>query len=67
LHKACWMTTDNEEKLNDFIKRKAQNIAKDKDDNYVFLAQTRFLLQSAEADYPEITFHTTSEFKTQAE
>jgi peptide chain release factor 3 len=67
LHKACWMTTDNEDKLNDFIKRKAQNIAKDKDDNYVFLAQTRFLLQSAESDYPEITFHTTSEFKTKAQ
>ena len=41
------------------------NIAKDKDGNYVFLAQTRFLLQSAESDYPEITFHTTSEFKTE--
>lgn len=67
LHKACWMTTDNEDKLNEFIRRKAQNIAKDKDDNYVFLAQTKFLLQSAEADYPEITFHTTSEFKTKAD
>ena len=65
LYKACWMTTDNEQKLEDFIKRKATNIAKDKDDNYVFLAQTRFLLQSAESDYPEITFHTTSEFKTE--
>jgi peptide chain release factor 3 len=65
LHKACWMTTDNEAKMEDFIRRKAQNIAKDKDGNYVFLAQTRFLLQSAEADYPEITFHTTSEFKTE--
>jgi len=52
-----------EPKLEDFIKRKAQNIAKDKDDNYVFLAQTKFLLQSAETDYPDITFHTTSEFK----
>jgi peptide chain release factor 3 len=63
LHKACWMTTNDETKLEDFIKRKAQNIAKDKDGNYVFLAQTKFLLQSAQADYPEITFHTTSEFK----
>lgn len=62
-HKACWMTTEDESKLDDFIKRKAQYIAKDKDGNDVFLAQTAFLLQSAEADYPEITFHTTSEFK----
>lgn len=66
-YKACWMTTDDEDKLEDFVKRKAQYIAKDKDDNYVFLAQTAFLLQSAESDYPEITFHTTSEFKTAAE
>jgi len=65
LHKACWMTTKDEDKLEDFIKRKAQNIAKDKDDNYVFLAQTAFLLQSAQGDYPEITFHTTSEFKNE--
>ena len=63
LHKACWMTSDNQEKLDDFIKRKAQYIATDKDGNYVFLAQTAFLLQSAKNDYPEITFHTTSEFK----
>jgi peptide chain release factor 3 len=63
LHKACWMTTDDENKLEDFIKRKAQNVAIDKDGNHVFLAQTAFLLQSAQNDYPEITFHTTSEFK----
>ena len=63
LHKACWMTTDQEDKLADFIKRKAQNIARDKDGNLVFLAQTAFLLASAKNDYPEITFHTTSEFK----
>jgi peptide chain release factor 3 len=63
LYKACWMTSDNEDNLEDFIKRKTQNIAIDRDNNYVFLAQTKFLLQSAENDYPGITFHTTSEFK----
>ncbi len=63
LHKACWMTTNDESKLDEFIRRKAQNVAIDKDGNHVFLAQTAFLLQSAQNDYPEITFHTTSEFK----
>lgn len=62
-HKACWMTSDNQAQIDDFVKRKAQYIAEDKDGNLVFLAQTQFLLQSAQADYPEITFHTTSEFK----
>ena len=63
LYKACWMTSTNESVIANFINRKTQNIAKDKDNNYVFLAQTKFLLESAEKDYPEITFHTTSEFK----
>lgn len=61
--KACWMTTDDQSKLDKFIKAKAIYIAKDKDDNYVFLAETPFLLQMAQQDYPEITFHFTSDFK----
>jgi peptide chain release factor 3 len=62
-HIACWITSDNEQKLSDFIRAKVGNIAKDKDQNTVFLAETPFLLQMAERDYPEITFHRTSEFK----
>lgn len=62
-YKACWMTTDNESQLNAFIKAKTIYIAKDKDDNYVFLAETPFLLQMAQSDYPDITFHFTSDFK----
>jgi peptide chain release factor 3 len=61
--KACWMTTDNKEQLDKFIRAKANYIAKDKDDNQVFMAETPFLLTMAQQDYPEITFHTTSEFK----
>ena len=57
------MTSDNEAKLDEFKLRKSQNVAVDKDGNDVFLAQTAFLLQSAQNDYPEIMFHTTSEFK----
>lgn len=62
-HIACWITSENEQKLTDFIRAKVGNIAKDKDENTVFLAETPFLLQMAERDYPEITFHRTSEFK----
>lgn len=62
-HKACWITTDNEAQLADFVRAKSQYLAKDKDDNLVFLAETSFLLQMAEKDYPELTFHTTSDFK----
>lgn len=61
--KACWMTSNNNDTIQDFIKRKSTNVAYDKDDNPVFLAPSPFLLNQAEGDYPEITFHKTSEFK----
>ena len=62
-YKACWMTTNNQEQLEQFIRAKTIHIAKDKDDNFVFLAETPFLLQMAQNDYPDITFHFTSDFK----
>lgn len=62
-HLACWITSDNQEQLDKFQRAKTGNIAVDKDENLVFLAETPFLLQMAERDYPEITFHKTSEFK----
>jgi peptide chain release factor 3 len=61
--KACWLTTDNKEQLESFKRAKGNHIALDKDDNLVFLAETTFLLSMAEKDYPDITFHKTSEFK----
>jgi peptide chain release factor 3 len=60
--KACWITTENEDQLNSFKRAKTSNVAVDKDDNLVFLAETPFLLTMAEQDYPDITFHKTSEF-----
>jgi len=65
-YKACWITTDNVQQLSDFKQAKGNYLAKDKDDNLVFLAETSFLLQMAEKDYPDITFHKTSEFKLEA-
>lgn len=61
--KAVWITTDNQEQLESFKRAKSNYIATDKDGNLVFLAETTFLLQMAEQDYPDITFHKTSEFK----
>jgi peptide chain release factor 3 len=64
-YKACWLTSDNPQQLTDFTRAKANYLAKDKDGNLVFLAETQFLLTMAEQDYPEIEFHFTSEFKLQ--
>ena len=60
--KACWITTENDEMLDQFQKAKYNLLARDKDDNLVFLAETPFLLQMAEQDYPDLVFHKTSEF-----
>lgn len=62
-HKACWITSDNPAEMDKFLKAKVGSIAKDKDENLVFLAETPFLLEMAERDYPKIKFHKTSEFK----
>ncbi len=57
------MTTDNKTQMEQFIRAKSIYIATDKDGNYVFLAETPFLLTMAQSDYPEIEFHFTSDFK----
>jgi peptide chain release factor 3 len=61
IHKACWMTGPEAE-LKDFMRYRQQNIAYDKDQNPVFLAETAYILRTAIEKYSEIQFHTTSEF-----
>ncbi len=65
-YKACWLTSDNTEKLNEFIRIKAGDVVKDKDGNDVFLAPSAWILNLEQQNYPEITFHFTSEFKRDA-
>ena len=62
LYKACWIESDNEEQLENFKKRKFQYIAKDKEGRDVFLADSSYVLQMAQADFGDIRFHFTSEF-----
>lgn len=62
LHKACWITSDNDEKLAEFIRKKANYMAKDKEGRDVYLAESKWMLQTAQTDYPEIAFHFKSEF-----
>jgi peptide chain release factor 3 len=64
--KACWITSTNPEQLANFKRAKSNYLALDKDENLVFLAETTFLLQMAEQDYPDLTFHQTSAFKLEA-
>jgi peptide chain release factor 3 len=62
LYKACWMESDDKAELKDFKRRKMQFMALDKDGRDVFLAESSYVLQMAQQDFPHIKFHFTSEF-----
>ena len=62
LYKACWIESDDEAALEAFKKRKYQFMAKDKDGRDVFMADSNYVLQMAQADFPKIRFHFSSEF-----
>lgn len=62
LYKACWIESDDEAALAAFKKRKHQFMATDKEGRDVFLADSNYVLQMAQSDFPKIRFHFTSEF-----
>lgn len=62
LYKACWIESDDEEALAAFKKRKHQFMATDKEGRDVFLADSNYVLQMAQSDFPKIHFHFSSEF-----
>jgi peptide chain release factor 3 len=63
IYKACWISSTNEKKLQEFLDSKQRHIARDKDDKLVFMAESRGWLQMVQENFPEIQFHFTSEFK----
>ena len=62
LYKACWVTSEDDPKLAEFIRKKANYMAKDKEGRDVYLAESQWMLQTAQNDYPTLQFHFTSEF-----
>ena len=62
LYKACWIESDDGGALAAFKKRKHQFMAIDRDGRDVFLADSNYVLQMAQTDFPKISFHFTSEY-----
>ena len=60
-YKACWITSGDKKKLEDFIRFKTGNVVMDKDGHLVYLAQSEWFLNTEIANNPDITFHFTSE------
>ncbi|MFH0992639.1 MAG: peptide chain release factor 3 [bacterium] len=67
IYKAFWFTSANNEQLQRFQSFKAHHIAYDKDELPVFLAEGTWSFNSAREMFPDIDFHLTSEFKTDAD
>ncbi|TLU84269.1 MAG: peptide chain release factor 3 [Chlorobium sp.] len=66
-HKAFWLTSDNREMLDEFLRRKWTSVGIDKEEHPVYFAESEWMLKVAREDYPDIEFHTTSEFKTEGQ
>jgi len=62
--KACWITSEDKAALENFIRMKSRYICYDKENRPVFMADTLRNLKSVQDYYPAISFHFTSEFKT---
>lgn len=62
LYKACWIESDDDDALEAFKKRKHQFMAVDREGRDVFLADSNYVLQMAQNDFPAIRFHFSSEF-----
>lgn len=62
LYKACWIESDDQVALDAFKKRKHQFMATDREGRDVFLADSNYVLQMAQNDFPKIRFHFSSEF-----
>lgn len=60
-YKACWLTSEEPVKLEEFLRFKQQNAAEDKDGHPVYLAQSEWFLNTEINNNPAIQFHFTSE------
>ena len=54
---------DKNEEFKEFLRVKQRFLAKDKQNQLVFLADSAFSLQMTQQKYPSIIFHFTSEYK----
>jgi len=62
-NRAYWITTDNKKQLDELIQRKANNIAFDKEETPVYFAESEWALKTVKEMYPDLDFHSTSEFQ----
>lgn len=64
IHKACWVEIDDEksEEFIEFKRVKQRYLARDKQNQLVFLADSAFTIQMTQEKYPSVRLHFISEF-----
>jgi peptide chain release factor 3 len=62
IFKACWINATDKSKLSAFVKDKYRHIARDKEEKLVFMAESRSWMQMVKDNFPDIQFHSISEF-----
>jgi peptide chain release factor 3 len=60
-YKACWITSEDPKKLEEFTRFKGANTGVDKDGHLVYLAQSEWFLNTERTNNPAIEFHFSSE------
>ncbi|NQV76966.1 MAG: peptide chain release factor 3 [Lutibacter sp.] len=65
LHKVCWVDPEDikNEEFKEFKRVKQRFLAKDKQGQLVFLADSEFTIQMTQSKYPTVKLHFTSEFQ----
>lgn len=65
VHKACWVEPEDSknDEFKEFKRVKQRYLAKDKQGQLVFLADSDFTIQMTQSKYPTVKLHFTSEFK----
>ena len=65
VHKACWVEAEDpkNEEFKEFKRVKQRYLAKDKQGQMVFLADSAFTIQMTQSKYPTVKLHFTSEFQ----
>ena len=66
VHKACWVEPEDvkNEEFKEFKRIKQRYLAKDKQGQLVFLADSEFTIQMTQSKYPSVKLHFVSEFKS---
>ena len=61
IHTARWLTFPDDATRRNFEKQQSEHMARDVDDNLVYLAANRHILQIVMEKWPTVSFHTTRE------